>query len=107
MAPYGLSWTVSVSTLMLIGWVIEVMILRETMFTTQMQLYQNKEQWKELHQFYVARNDFKQFMDDLYDGKKPAIPGIASGVSAGEEKLEEEKESPHPKVAFIVPPFMA
>lgn len=60
MEPYGLSWTVSVSTLMLIGWVIEIMILKETMFATQMQLYQNKEQWEELHQFYVARNDFEQ-----------------------------------------------
>ena len=55
MYAYGLSWTVSVSTLMLIGWVIEIMILKETMFATQMALYQNKEQWQELHDFYVAR----------------------------------------------------
>lgn len=74
MSPYGLSWTVSVSTLMLIGWVIEIMILKETMFATQMALYQNKEQWVELHDFYVAQNDFEQFMDDLYDGKRPTLP---------------------------------
>lgn len=74
MSPYGLSWTVSVSTLMLIGWVIEIMILKETMFATQMALYQNKDQWHELHDFYVARNDFDQFMDDLYEGKRPALP---------------------------------
>lgn len=74
MYQYGLSWTVSVSTLMLIGWVIEIMILKETMFATQMALYQNKEQWAELHNFYVARTDFEQFMDDLYEGKSPALP---------------------------------
>jgi ABC-type nickel/cobalt efflux system permease component RcnA len=74
MSPHGLSWTVSVSTLMLIGWVIEIMILKETMFATQMALYQNKEQWRELHEFYVARNDFERFMDELYDGNKPALP---------------------------------
>jgi hypothetical protein len=49
---------------MLIGWVIEIMILKETMFATQMQLYQNKEQWQDLHHFYVARSDFEQFMDE-------------------------------------------
>ncbi|MBK8194574.1 MAG: hypothetical protein IPK76_15670 [Lewinellaceae bacterium] len=75
MLPYGMSWIVSVSTLMVIGWVIEIMILKETMFATQMQLYQNKEQWKELHQFYVARQDFEQFMDELHDGKRPSVPG--------------------------------
>jgi hypothetical protein len=74
MSPYGLSWTVSVSTLMLIGWVIEIMILKETMFATQMALYQNKSQWHELHNFYVARNDFDHFMDELLDCKRPTLP---------------------------------
>ena len=32
--PFGYSWIISVSTLMLIGWIIEIMILRETIFTT-------------------------------------------------------------------------
>jgi hypothetical protein len=94
MSPYGMSWTVSVSTLMLIGWVIEIMILKETMFATQMQLYQNKEQWEELHQFYVARNDFEQFMDDLYDGKRPLIPeNIPSNSADGESSKEESNAS--------------
>ncbi|MCB9334311.1 MAG: hypothetical protein H6574_24955 [Lewinellaceae bacterium] len=62
MLPYGISWTISVSTLMLIGWVIELMILRETTFATQMELYQNREQWQELQNFYIARNEFEQFI---------------------------------------------
>lgn len=45
---YGMAWMVSVCTLMLIGYIIEIMILKETMFATQLELYQNKEQWREL-----------------------------------------------------------
>ena len=94
MLPYGMSWIVSVSTLMVIGWVIEIMILKETMFATQMQLYQNKEQWEELHQFYVARSEFEQFMDDLHDGKHPAIPGQAPTVLPDAENKAEEGSDP-------------
>ena len=94
MSPYGMSWTVSVSTLMLIGWVIEVMILRETMFATQMELYQNRAQWIELQQFYVARADFEQFMDDLMDGKRPVLPEqkvIAEPEEEGEESKKDDE----------------
>ncbi len=67
MLPYGISWTISVSTLMLIGWVIEIMILRETTFATQMELYQNQAQWQELKNFYIARNEFEKFIKGLPD----------------------------------------
>ena len=67
----GTGWIVSVCTLMLIGYIIEVMILKETMFATQMELYRNKEQWGELRDFYVAKEAFESFMDALYDGKVP------------------------------------
>lgn len=69
--PYGLSWMVSVCTLMLIGYIIEIMILKETMFATQMELYQNKAQWQELKDFYVAREQFRNFMDALHEGDVP------------------------------------
>lgn len=68
-AASGIAWTVSVATLMLIGYIIEVMIMKETQFATQMELYQNRDQWAELQKFYVARDQFRQFMDDLYEGK--------------------------------------
>lgn len=94
MHPYGLSWTVSVSTLMLIGWVIEIMILKETMFTSQMALYQNKDQWSELHNFYVARSDFDRFMDNLYEGKRPGLPlEPQSTTQLKEDKIEEHIDS--------------
>lgn len=72
MEPYGLAWTVSVSTLMLIGYIIEVMIMKETMFATKMELYENRDQWEELKNYYVAQKEFEQFMDDLYEGKVPS-----------------------------------
>lgn len=65
MWPYGLSWTISVSTLMLIGWVIEIMILRETTFTTQMELYRDQSRWQELKDFYIAKSEFDRFIKEL------------------------------------------
>ncbi len=83
MLPYGLSWTISVSTLMLIGWVLEIMILRETSFATQMELYQNQAQWQELKNFYVARDEFDRFVKGLPN--KAALPDL-------HEKQEPPKE---------------
>ena len=93
MSPYGLSWTVSVSTLMLIGWVIEILILKETLFTTQMELYQNKEQWSDLYRFYIARSDFEQFMDELHKGERPTIPDPQANTEI-KEKVQEITEQP-------------
>jgi hypothetical protein len=91
MLPYGLSWTISVSTLMLIGWVIEIMILRETTFATQMELYQNREQWQELRNFYIARNEFEQFVKGLPVGEAAReLPEKREGGLA--EKEDERKE---------------
>lgn len=88
--PYGMAWMVSVSTLMLIGYIIEIMILRETMFATQIELYQNKEQWKELQDFYIAREKFDDFMDALYDGQIPDSPHLSRGNDQGTEQEQEE-----------------
>jgi hypothetical protein len=98
MNPFGLSWTVSVCTLMLIGWVIEIMILKETMFASQMALYQNKEQWVELQNFYVARFEFREFMDELYDGKNPKLTAGGDAEQApSEEQAKELPEGSQPK----------
>jgi len=88
MSPYGLSWTVSVSTLMIIGWVIELMILRETLFATQMELYQNKEQWWDLYQFYMARLDFEQFMNALHKGERPELPDHFASMLLNSKEAE-------------------
>ena len=85
MSPYGFSWAISVSTLMFIGWIIEIMILKEIQFTTQMELYTNKDQWEELQAFYIAQAKMKQFMRDLRDGQLPVVESSF--------KMEEEKST--------------
>ena len=73
--PYGYSWIISVSTLMLIGWVIEIMILRETILATQMELFSNKERWQEVKDFYIAKAEVKHFIAELEGGTLPqALP---------------------------------
>ena len=79
MSPHGLSWMVSVATLMVIGWILEIMILKETMFASQMQLYQNVAQWQELQKFYLAQAELNQFMKDIRDGKHPELPFVDAG----------------------------
>ncbi len=74
MAPYGLSWIISVSTLMIIGWVIEIMILKETIFATQIELFQNRERWEEVKGFYIARTELQKFIEDLNNGKISSLP---------------------------------
>ena len=73
MLPFGFSWTISVATLMILGWIIEIMILKEIQFTTQMELYLNKDQWQDLKGFYVARANMEQFILDLKAGNIPQI----------------------------------
>jgi hypothetical protein len=73
--PYGYSWIISVSTLMLIGWVIEIMILRETILATQMELFSNRERWQEVKDFYIAKAELKHFITKLEGGTLPqALP---------------------------------
>lgn len=88
MLPYGISWTISVSTLMLIGWVIEIMILRETTFATQMELYQNQAQWQELKNFYRARNEFDRFIKGMTEKDESQIPSRAA-LAISEPEINE------------------
>lgn len=89
---YGLAWVVSVCTLMLIGYIIEIMILKETMFATQMELYQNKDQWQELQDFYIAREKFISFMDALNDGQVPESFYLDEQVSSHSAKPKAVKK---------------
>lgn len=82
MTPYGLSWIISVCTLMVIGWVIEVMILKETIFATQIELFQDKERWHEVQRFYVAQTELQKFIKDINSGKVSALPKSEQQVKA-------------------------
>ncbi|MEN0005744.1 MAG: hypothetical protein AAF798_16470, partial [Bacteroidota bacterium] len=65
--PYGYSWLISVSTLMIVGWIIEIMILKETVFATQMELYNNPAALEELMTFYRTRSK----MIEMVNGNIP------------------------------------
>jgi len=72
LAPIGISWLIAVSTLMIIGWIIEIMLLREAEFATYLEIYQDKAQWEALKSFYVAKAELKQFVEQI--GKEETVP---------------------------------
>ena len=86
--PFGTSWIVSVSTLMLIGYVVEIMILKETVFASQMELYQNPEQWKDLKAFYIAQSEFAEFLKGIKEGKHVALQ---TQMNVSEQPTEESR----------------
>ena len=73
MYPYGLCWTVSVLTLMIIGWLIEVMILQEITFATKLELFQNQQEWEKLMKFYGAVKEVENIKDQPKLEIKPAV----------------------------------
>ena len=90
--PYGISWIVSVCTLMIIGWVIEIMILRETIFSTQMELFQDQERWQQVRQFYTAKNDLNNFIKGIGSEQSEEIKSLLQPEAEQPAPSEEEKE---------------
>lgn len=88
MYQYGLSWTVSVATLMVIGWIIEIMILRETMFATQLEIFQNLEQWQQLKNFYAARNEIEQFITNSHNNQTQSKLKIGNTTFPNQEGVD-------------------
>ncbi|NRB50824.1 MAG: hypothetical protein HRU41_24355 [Saprospiraceae bacterium] len=93
MTPYGLSWVISVCTLMIIGWVIEVMILKETIFATQIELFQDQERWHEVKGFYIAQMELQKFIEDLNNGKVLALPEPEQEEPATQQVLPKENKA--------------
>jgi len=58
---------VSLSILMAAGIGIELFLLKEIRFVTEIELFSDKQHWKKLQDFYRARRDFQNFMDNLED----------------------------------------
>lgn len=100
--PHGFSWIISVSTLMLIGWVVEIMILKETIFATQIELFQDKAMWQEVRGFYIARTEMQQFLEGLDNGKVPALPIAEEEASEPEEEKAEALPPPENKALDLL-----
>jgi len=65
----GLPTTVaiSLSILMAAGIGVEIFLLREIKFSTEQELFSNKEYWDELAQFTRSKRELKVFMDNIQD----------------------------------------
>ena len=68
-AGAGLSHPVaiSLSILMAAGVGIELFLLKEIKFATELELFNDKAYWTELQSFYKARKDFKLYLDRVKD----------------------------------------
>lgn len=58
---------ISLSILMLAGVGVELFLLREIKFATEIELFGNTDHWNGLKDFYKARKEFKQHLDQLRD----------------------------------------
>jgi len=56
---------VSMSILMAAGVGVEIYLLQQIRFYTEMELYRNSAWWAQLQEFYRARRKFKSFVDNL------------------------------------------
>jgi len=100
MSPYGQSWTISVSTLMLIGWILEIMLLRETAFATKWQLYQNQELWQKMKAFYAAEQEIEAVVKNgnlQFLSSAKTLPPQSAAVKM---KKEEASDLPKPLDSF-------
>jgi len=70
--PYPVG--VSLSILMAAGVGIELFLLREIKFATELELFSNREYWAELKNFYRARRDLKNYLSQLGDGEASELP---------------------------------
>ena len=94
LTPFGYSWILSVSTLMLIGWIIEIMILKETVFATQMELFKDKNAWREVKEFYVARNELQKFLLELDMNEVPPFSTVNDEApTPNNQELTEENQA--------------
>mgnify|MGYP001800708785 CR=1 FL=1 len=76
--------------------VIEIMILRETILATQMELFANKDRWQEVKEFYLAKAELQQFIAEIEAGKMhQALPPVTTEVAESETKeLPPPKDNP-------------
>jgi hypothetical protein len=91
MVPYGITWIISVSALMIIGYVIEIMILKETIFATQIELFQDKEKWEEIKGFYIAQTELQKFLGELKNGNILPLPDNSEKIEF--DPLPEENKA--------------
>lgn len=69
---------ISLSILMLAGVGVELYLLREIKFTTEIELFGDREHWENLKEFYLARQEFRAHLDQLRDLEYTPAPAPIS-----------------------------
>lgn len=80
---------ISLSILMAAGVGVELYLLREIKFSTEIELYGAREHWGELQSFYRARKEFRLFMDRLADMEEGGLEA-GSTRAAGNGSADQE-----------------
>lgn len=99
------------SVLMAAGMGVEIFLLKEVRFYTEMELFRNKRWWQELQDHMRGRRDFKRFRDRLQDEvdtntmtsempeeSTPALPGRRGLARRFKDfhRIDEKKEAAAP-----------
>ena len=93
---------ISLSILMAAGVGVELYLLREIKFSTEIELYSAREHWGELQSFYKARKEFRLFMDQLADmeeGDLATSSARAAGNGSADHRAGMES-TPKPESEF-------
>lgn len=66
------------------------MILKETIFATQVELFQDKDKWNDVKGFYIAQVELMKFLEDIKKGEVPTMQK-ASNEPGSEEKDDDSQ----------------
>lgn len=91
---------ISLSILMAAGIGVEVFLLREIKFSTEQELFANKEYWEELANFTRSKRELQLFMDNIQD-YEPDLDQLMAANSPSPTPLPEpEKPAPQSTRSF-------
>lgn len=83
--------SISLSILMAAGIGVEVYLLREIKFSTEQEMFSNREYWEELAQFARAKRELQLFLDGIQD-YEPDLDKLMPGKSQQPEPERQNKQ---------------
>lgn len=92
----NLAVATSLSILMAAGVGVEIYLLKEIKFYTDMELYLSKGWWNKTMSLFRARKDFKIFQDNLRDERQSSGATLPDPATAGSPALPDPQQAPAP-----------
>lgn len=71
----------SLGVLMAAGIGVEIYLLKEIRFYSEIEMFRNRAWWENLQHYYRARRDFKRFVDNLHDEEDASAMGARSSTA--------------------------